>query len=136
MIGKLSKAMQARMSPQERALFAEEHPNPAIFADGLAYDHPPLRAQLEAGLRSLEIDVYHDPQGGRFLNPAGYRALTAAGVNDPAPHDRTGLERPGFKVLHIADVDVRSHCPTLQACLAEIRARARLRLPDPSKTRR
>lgn len=122
MVGQIGASMTARMSPEQRALFAEEHPSPASFAEGLAYDHPPLRAQLDAGLRSLEIDVYRDPAGGRFLDPAGYRALAAKGIADPAPHDRTGLDQPGFKVLHIPDVDVRSHCPTLETCLGEIRA--------------
>jgi hypothetical protein len=38
-------------------------------ANELDYGHRPLSEQLDAGARQLEIDVYYDPQGGRFLNP-------------------------------------------------------------------
>jgi len=110
-----------RMSAEQRALFAEEHPADLTLAQGLAYDHPPLAEQLDAGLRSLEIDVNYDPNGGAFADPAGYRLLRAQGVTDLAPHDTSPLHAPGFKVLHVADLDFRSHCPTLRLCLTQLR---------------
>lgn len=86
-------------------------------ADELDYQHRPLSEQLDAGARQLEIDVYHDPQGGRFLDPAGWRA---AGLTlDPAR--RAALAGPGFKVLHMQDIDVASACATLRDCLGTVR---------------
>ena len=86
-------------------------------ADELDYRHRPLSEQLDAGARQLEIDVYYDPEGGRFLNPA---ALRAAGIAlDPAR--RAGLAEPGFKVMHVEDLDVLSACVTLRECLGTIR---------------
>ncbi|HWA29918.1 MAG TPA: Ca2+-dependent phosphoinositide-specific phospholipase C [Rhizomicrobium sp.] len=86
-------------------------------ADELDYRHRPLSEQLDAGVRQLEIDVYYDPEGGRFLSPAGLRA---AGIAlDPAR--RAALAAPGFKVMHVPDVDVLSSCVTLRACLGIIR---------------
>lgn len=119
--------MQAGMSEERQAEFREYHPNfdKLSFAEGLNYGFPEgLTAQLDAGVRSLAIDIYHDPEGGRFLDPAGYRALEASGVDRDslAPHDTEGLEMPGFKVLHMADLDFRSTCTTLTACLGELAA--------------
>ena len=86
-------------------------------ADEIDYGHRPLSEQLDAGARQLEIDIYNDPQGGRFLEPL---ALRAAGVAlDPAR--RAALAEPGFKVMHVQDVDVLSSCETLQACLGIVR---------------
>ncbi len=86
-------------------------------ADGLDYRHRPLSEQLDAGARQLEIDVYHDPAGGRFLNPAAFRA---AGVAlDPAR--RAALAESGFKVMHMQDIDVLSSCVTLRECLGIVR---------------
>lgn len=86
-------------------------------ADEIDYRHRPLSEQLDAGVRQLEIDVYNDPEGGRFLDPAGLRA---AGLTlDPAR--RAALAEPGFKVMHIQDIDVLSSCATFRACLGIVR---------------
>lgn len=76
------------------------------------YDHPPLSEQLDAGFRAFELDVFVDDEGGRFASPLVLRG----GRTDPA------LESPGFKVLHVPDLDQRSNCPTLAGCLADIAA--------------
>jgi membrane-associated phospholipid phosphatase len=86
-------------------------------ADEIDYGHRPLSEQLDAGVRQLEIDVYYDPVGGRFLDPAALRAAHLA--LDPAR--RAALAEPGFKVMHIQDVDVLSLCVTLRECLGTIR---------------
>lgn len=114
-------AMSPRMTDAQRAQFADEHPAGVTFAEGLAYDHPPLAAQLDAGLRSLEIDVYNDPTGGRFADPAGNRVLREKGVTNIAPFDPAPLAAPGFKTLHVADIDFRSHCPTFRLCLQQMK---------------
>ncbi|HEX7781498.1 MAG TPA: Ca2+-dependent phosphoinositide-specific phospholipase C [Sphingobium sp.] len=86
-------------------------------AEELDYRHRPLSEQLDTGVRQLEIDIYNDPEGGRFLDPAGLRD---AGIAlDPAR--RAALAEPGFKVMHVQDIDVLSSCVTLRACLGIVR---------------
>jgi hypothetical protein len=70
----------------------------------LDYAHPPLLDQLEDGARALELDVIHDPEGGRYAHPKG---LTHAGLPDD-PAYVAAMSKPGFKVLHIQDLDFRS----------------------------
>lgn len=84
---------------------------------GLDYAHRPLDEQLDAGARQLELDVLHDPEGGRFARP-----LTALGGGAPASAAfATAMVRPGFKTLHMPDVDFRSSCLTFVACLGQVR---------------
>lgn len=82
----------------------------------LNYDHPPLSVQLQRGLRTFELDVFADPAGGAFSRPLLNRLLN---LGLPRP---VGVDAPGMKVLHIQDIDYRSTCPTLIACLGELRA--------------
>jgi len=90
--------------------------------EALDYAHPPLSDQLNLGLRNLELDVYYDPTGGRYSKPLGLEIVRAAG-GDPQPYDpQQEMGQPGFKILHIQDLDFRSHCATLAAALIEIRA--------------
>jgi len=121
LFAKLEK-MIGLMPEAQRALFKEEHPNPITIEEGLNYTHDGLTAQLDLGLRSLELDLNPDPRGGHYLDPAGYRELRAKGVRDLLPIDREALSKPGFKVHHITDVDFRSHCPLFTDCLKELRA--------------
>lgn len=82
----------------------------------LDYEHLPLTEQLEEhGIRQFELDVYADPDGGRF---ADRPALAVLGR--PTESGEPALAEPGFKVLHQVDVDFRSTCLTLVACLTEI----------------
>lgn len=94
--------------------------------DGLAaidYTHLPLADQLTLGLRHLELDPYHDPEGGLFANPVGLEIIETAGFPAGPPFDPDGLlALPGVKVLHIHDVDYRTHCYTLVECLSQVRA--------------
>ena len=87
-------------------------------ARNLDYGHASLTAELDAGARQLELDVYYDPQGGRYLTPMVLRRAKA----DMGDAWRATMARPGFKTFHMADVDFRSSCLTFRACLAEIRA--------------
>ncbi|MEZ5320926.1 MAG: Ca2+-dependent phosphoinositide-specific phospholipase C [Microthrixaceae bacterium] len=81
----------------------------------LDYTHAPLTDQLDRGIRTFELDVYADPEGGLYSHPF---ALTLLKLPDSfAPK---GMDEPGFKVLHIADLDFHSTCQTLKACLGEI----------------
>jgi hypothetical protein len=89
-------------------------------AIGLDYRHIPITQQLELGLRSLEIDVLYDPDGGRFSKPKGIDMLKAQEI-EAKPYNEEVMKDPGFKVLHIPDIDFRTHCSTFISCLSDIR---------------
>lgn len=85
---------------------------------GIDYGHRPLTQQLDAGARQLEIDIVADPEGGRYAKP-----LTAFGRGTVmTPDVVAAMAKPGFKTIHMPDVDFRSSCVTFVACLKEIRA--------------
>lgn len=109
------------MDKEQLEFFKEYHPNDISFKESLKYDHPSFDIQLDNGLRSLELDVYYDSTGNRYTNPAGYQYLKSMGVKDLSNHNTTGLDKPGFKVLHMADVDFRSKYPTLKLALQSIK---------------
>lgn len=89
-------------------------------ADSIDYGHRPLAEQLDLGMRGLEIDVYHDPHGGRFLKPPGAHRRGYATPPWSASHLQQ-MQRPGFKVMHLSDIDFRSSCVTLRTCLTIVR---------------
>jgi hypothetical protein len=89
-------------------------------AKGLDYEHIPITDQLDLGLRSLEIDVLYDPQGGRYSEPKGLEMLRARGL-EVKPYHADEMKAPGFKVHHVPDIDFRSHCATFKSCLSDIR---------------
>ncbi|WP_407352508.1 Ca2+-dependent phosphoinositide-specific phospholipase C [Luteimonas sp. R10] len=78
-------------------------------ADGIDYGHLPLREQLERGVRALELDVYYDPEGGRYRH------------DSLPPEQHAALRRPGFKVMHLSDIDYRSSCQPFAECLRIVR---------------
>lgn len=87
----------------------------------LDYHHVSLSEQLDLGLRSLELDLYNDPEGGRFADPLGLRMVRQMNKT-PAPYDLEAFNQPGFKVMHNADIDFRSWQPTFVGALAELKA--------------
>lgn len=119
---KMFGSYEKSMPPKQMEAFKEAHPNGMKMSEGLKYDHPPFDVQLDAGLRALEIDVYYDPTGNRFNKPAAYRELQQKGITNLAPFDTSGLSQPGFKVLHIADFDFRTHYPTLERALQALKS--------------
>lgn len=99
-----------------------EQDNPALARE-LDYSHISLTAQLDMGLRSLEIDIFHDPEGGRYAKPYGLYGLEGMALPPVSEFDPDNLMlQPGFKVLHVQDLDFRSNCLTLKKGLEEIRA--------------
>jgi len=87
------------------------------LAESLEYTHEPLQKQLgQLGIRQLELDVFADPEGGLYADPVGLQF-----ADDPL-FDADAMRQPGFKVLHVQDIDYRSRCPTLIGCLEEVRA--------------
>lgn len=79
------------------------------------YQHLPLPDQLARGVRGMELDVYADPQGGRFSE---YRFLYMIG-EDGKSHDPE-LETPGFKVMHDVNFDFYSTCHLFTECLSQM----------------
>ncbi len=83
----------------------------------IQYTHLPLDQQFETqGIRQVEIDVWADPQGGLYRER---KALIKIG-QDPESH-LPELDQPGFKVLHILDVDFETTCLTFKDCLQTIK---------------
>lgn len=91
------------------------------MAPTLDYSHAPLTDQLNDGARAIEIDVAYDPNGGLFSHP---RAAAFLGVSLPDGY-ADYMSKPGFKVLHVQDVDFRSSCVTLHDCLAILKGWSR-----------
>jgi len=104
---------------------------------GWDYTHRPLPEQfIRLGIRQIELDVFADPAGGLFANPLSRVLLGAAGVNpqgdapgspnaDDADKAAEALRLPGFKVLHVQDLDHRSTVTTLEQALAQVRGWSR-----------
>jgi hypothetical protein len=110
----------AGIAPSAAKLMAEK--NPKGFA-GLDYRHHPLPAQLDAGVRQIELDVYADTKGGLYAHPLGPQMVAKAGLPADPDFDPNGvMEKPGFKVMHMQDVDYRSVCQPFTECLKQVRA--------------
>ena len=92
-------------------------------ARSLDYTHRPLAEQFgELGIRQIELDVFADPEGGHYAEPAARKILKGRNL-DPGPDPDEGgkLRKPGFKVFHVQDVDYRTTAPTLIDALTQIR---------------
>lgn len=96
--------------PMAPELMAAHRLRDPVGADGLDYGHRPLAEQLDRGARELELDIFHDPQGGRYTHPS----LPA--------EQRQAMREPGFKVMHLSDIDYRSSCQPFAECLRIVRA--------------
>eukprot|EP01134_Creolimax_fragrantissima_P004312 CFRG4312T1 len=85
--------------------------------DEWEYTHNTLDYQLtHQNVRHFALDVYYDPEGGLYANP---KVLTL--VNETRePEIVSLLMKPGYKVLHISEVDFRSTCYTFIDCLEQI----------------
>lgn len=83
----------------------------------LDYAHEPLPIQLDSfHLRSFELDIYADPNGGLFYNRKKNNLL-----GKPKASNIDALKAPGFKLLHIPDIDYNSHYPTFVSGLIELK---------------
>ncbi|HWC98519.1 MAG TPA: phosphatidylinositol-specific phospholipase C1-like protein [Candidatus Sulfopaludibacter sp.] len=109
----------AGLAPGEMAVLRKQNPQ---AAESLNYKHPKLEAQLDAGVRQLELDVFGDTEGGLFADPLFLRLAAKEGPAAPMPQGwAEAMKKPGFKVMHANDVDFRSHCATFVACLQIVR---------------
>ncbi|GIV34411.1 MAG: hypothetical protein KatS3mg031_1946 [Chitinophagales bacterium] len=85
--------------------------------DELDYTHLPLPEQFsDYGIRQIELDIFYDPDGGRFYNRGGNQ-LVQLPVESGIPE----LNEPGFKVLHIPDVDYETHYFTFKQALQAVK---------------
>ena len=90
--------------------------------DGLDYSQRPIEEQLNSGLRSLELDIVNDPKGGLYANPLGLALEKEHHLKSGAPYDPEGLmKKPGFKVLHVPDIDFRANAYTFAAELEKLK---------------
>jgi hypothetical protein len=113
----------AGLAAGEAKLMLEK--NPKLFR-ALEYRHRPLDQQLTSGVRQIELDIYADSEGGRYAHPMGPDAVAAAGLASDPPFDPNDLmSKPGFKVMHVQDIDYRSTCQQLIACLQIVHAWSR-----------
>jgi hypothetical protein len=109
------------IAPNEAKLWQSDSQYADAFK-GLDYQHQPLTQQFDSGARQIELDVYADTKGGRYADPAGPKRVAAAGLPPDPPFDPNGLmQKPGFKVMHVQDIDYRSSCQPFVACLQEVR---------------
>jgi hypothetical protein len=78
-----------------------EPPLLAPVVPALAYTHAPLPEQFTSqGVRQIELDIFHDPTGSLW-RPFGV---------------------PGYKVMHIEQIDEEATCQTLVVCLEQVKA--------------
>jgi len=89
--------------PQILAKLRQVDPPDAV---GLDYGHRPLPQQFALGVRQIELDVWSDPLGGKYAHPSLPQSLHIP------PPDPAVMDKPGFKVIHVADVDTNSTCLT------------------------
>ncbi|MGB7267437.1 MAG: phosphatidylinositol-specific phospholipase C1-like protein [Terracidiphilus sp.] len=109
----------AGIAPSEAKLWQIKDPEGFKSLD---YSHQPLAKQLDSGVRQIELDIFADSEGGRFAHPVGPRMVAEAHLPPDPPFDPDGvMMKPGFKVMHIQDIDYRSVCEPFIACLKEVR---------------
>jgi hypothetical protein len=107
-------------APSEGKYFVETYPK---AYPGIEYHHQSLPDQLSAGVRQVELDIVTDPKGGRFAHPAITELLKQKGLPpDPDFDPNHDFDKPGFKVIHLGDLNQRSSCQLFVQCLQDIRA--------------
>ena len=83
----------------------------------IQYEHIPIPQQLDLGLRNLEIDVYADSKGGKYAHP---KILDL--IKTTQPFDPEGkMKKPGYKIIHITDIDYQTQYYTLEDCLKDLK---------------
>ena len=105
----------AGLAPSEKILLRSRS---RLLEQALDYSHLPLDQQLASGIRQIELDVFADPDGGRYADPKIRSQIASAGLPPDPDFDPLGeMRTPGFKVMHMQDTDQRSTCHTLRKCL-------------------
>eukprot|EP01023_Acetabularia_acetabulum_P056565 TRINITY_DN6569_c0_g1_i10.p1 TRINITY_DN6569_c0_g1~~TRINITY_DN6569_c0_g1_i10.p1 ORF type:complete len:534 (+),score=76.69 TRINITY_DN6569_c0_g1_i10:25-1626(+) len=83
--------------------------------------HRPLQEQLDMGIRQLQLDVFPDPEGGKYADRSQLKQL-AQSLNIPIPQniEIQDMYEPGYKVMHVPEFDFNSHCWLFTDCLQQI----------------
>ncbi|MCX6198158.1 MAG: Ca2+-dependent phosphoinositide-specific phospholipase C [Bacteroidetes bacterium] len=86
--------------------------------EGIDYGHLPFDSQFNYyPVRGLEIDIYNDPKGGSFykrrINAFVHGVKQKSGIEE--------LKKPGFKVLHIKDVDYQTNYYSFKQALTAVK---------------
>lgn len=91
---------------------------PGFSPDSWDYSHLTLEEQFnDYGIRSIELDVYNDPDGGLFYNRIGNGTVgESPDSNEPA------LLEPGLKMLHFPDLDYNTNYLTFKDGLAAVKS--------------
>lgn len=87
------------------------------FLPRIQYEHIPIPEQLDLGLRNLEIDVYADSKGGKYAHPKILDLVKTTQLFDPEKK----MNRPGYKMIHITDIDYMTWYYTLEDCLKDLK---------------
>ena len=81
------------------------------------YGHEPLSVQLDSfQVRGFEFDIYNDPKGGHFRKRALNRFILGQAVRSKDKDYKI----PGFKLMHIPDVDFQTNYVLFKNALEEI----------------
>ena len=90
---------------------------PQFDSKGFDYTHPPLEEQFDGyGVRGIELDIYYDPNGGLY-----YNRLANTLISEPVESGIPELLEPGFKVLHVPDLDYMTHYYTFKQALQALK---------------
>ncbi|NRA10354.1 MAG: hypothetical protein HRT57_00190 [Crocinitomicaceae bacterium] len=83
----------------------------------IEYGHEDLIQQLDKyEIRGFELDVNYDPKGGRYYK----RRINGFAKGLKKRSKIPELEEPGFKIIHITDVDYETNYLTLKSALIEL----------------
>ncbi len=83
----------------------------------LEYSHESLSIQLDSfDVRGFELDIYADPIGGRYYK----RSINGFVCGKRKRSKITELKQPGFKIIHIPDVDYETNYYSLKSALSEL----------------
>jgi hypothetical protein len=84
----------------------------------LDYGHVGIEEQLDNyHVRGLELDIYHDPKGKLYRKRKINRFIFGQKVRVK----NETMNQPGFKVLHIPDIDFESNYTTLIESLVDLK---------------
>ncbi|QXU47937.1 phosphatidylinositol-specific phospholipase C1-like protein [Chryseobacterium sp. D764] len=83
----------------------------------IQYEHIPIPQQLDLGLRNLEIDVYADSKGEKYAHPKILDLVKTTESFDPEGK----MKKPGYKMIHITDIDFQTWYYTLEECLKDLK---------------
>jgi hypothetical protein len=82
------------------------------------FGHLSLTEQFDQyEVRGIELDVYYDPKGGKYRK----RRVNLFNTGKKQRVKDAVMKQPGFKLLHIADIDYETNYLTFKQALKEIR---------------